>query len=90
MLMLTRGIGDSIVVPQIKTEIKIVDLRGRNVKIGINAPKQLKFFRKELDINQSVLNVDILSQINLLRQNIHNPDELKRIISCLENLGIGD
>jgi carbon storage regulator len=47
MLVLTRHIGDSIVIGD-DIEITIVEIQGDKAKIGINAPKSITVLRKEL------------------------------------------
>jgi len=47
MLVLSRKIGESIIVGD-EIEISIVDIQGDNIRIGINAPKNIKIFRKEV------------------------------------------
>jgi carbon storage regulator len=47
MLVLTRHIGDSIVIGD-DIEIIIVEVQADKVKIGINAPKSITILRKEL------------------------------------------
>lgn len=47
MLVLSRKIGDSIIVGD-NIEISIVEIVGDNVRIGIDAPKHIKIFRKEI------------------------------------------
>lgn len=46
MLVLSRKLGESLVVGEI--EIKVTEIAGDRVKIGIEAPKSLKIMRKEL------------------------------------------
>ena len=47
MLVLSRKIGESI---QINDDVKItvVDVKGKNIRIGIQAPKTTKVYREEL------------------------------------------
>ena len=47
MLVLTRRIGESI---QINDNIKItiVEVKGKNIRVGIEAPKETKVYREEL------------------------------------------
>jgi len=47
MLVLTRRIGESI---QINDDVKvtIIEVKGRNIRIGIQAPKETKIYREEL------------------------------------------
>ena len=45
MLVLSRKINQSIVIGD-NIEIMLVDIRGDQIKLGINAPKTVKIFRK--------------------------------------------
>jgi carbon storage regulator len=47
MLVLTRKVGESI---QINDDIKItvIEVKGRNIRIGIDAPKTTKVYREEV------------------------------------------
>ena len=47
MLVLSRKINQSIVIVD-NIEIMLVDIRGDQIKLGINAPKSVKIFRKEV------------------------------------------
>ncbi|PCG19770.1 carbon storage regulator CsrA [Brachyspira sp. G79] len=47
MLVLSRKINQSIVIGD-NIEIMLVDIRGDQIKLGINAPKNVKIFRKEV------------------------------------------
>jgi len=47
VLVLSRKVGESILIGS-DVEIKILKIDGGEVKIGINAPKNLKVYRKEL------------------------------------------
>ncbi len=47
MLILTRKINESITIGD-NIEISVVEIKGDQVKIGINAPKEIKVFRKEV------------------------------------------
>ena len=47
MLALSRKIGESIVIDN-DIEIVILDIKGEQVKVGINAPKTVPVYRKEL------------------------------------------
>ena len=47
MLILSRR-KDEIIIIDDKIEISIVDIKGDQVKIGINAPKTVKIYRKEV------------------------------------------
>jgi len=47
MLVLTRKVGESI---QINDDVKItvIEVKGRNIRIGIDAPKTTKVYREEV------------------------------------------
>ena len=47
MLILTRKVGESIMIGD-SVEVKILGLRAGQVKIGIEAPKDMKVHREEI------------------------------------------
>ena len=47
MLVLTRRLGESINVGD-KVKITIVDIDGKQVKVGIEAPRDIAIFREEV------------------------------------------
>ena len=47
MLVLTRKAGDGIVIGD-NINIKIVEIKGGGVRIGIDAPKNCKIYRQEV------------------------------------------
>jgi carbon storage regulator len=47
MLILTRKLGESIAIGD-DIKIVILDIKGRQVRIGVQAPKQTKVHREEL------------------------------------------
>lgn len=47
MLILSRKCGESLIIDQ-TIEIKITDISGDKVRIGIEAPRDCKILRKEL------------------------------------------
>ena len=48
MLVLTRRIGESILVPECELSVKILEVRGSKVRLGITAPHSTKILREEL------------------------------------------
>lgn len=49
MLALSRKLGESIVIGN-DIEISILEIKGDQVKVGINAPKSVPVYRKEIYI----------------------------------------
>lgn len=47
MLVLTRKIGEGIVIGEDVT-IKIIEIKGGNIRIGIDAPRDRKIYRQEV------------------------------------------
>lgn len=47
MLALTRKVGESIVISN-NIEITVLEVKGEQVKIGIEAPKSVGIYRKEI------------------------------------------
>lgn len=47
MLVLSRKIGEKIVIGD-GIEVTVIDIKGRQVRLGINAPKGVKIWREEL------------------------------------------
>ena len=47
MLALTRKKGESLIINN-NIEITILEIRGDQIKIGVNAPKEVPVYRKEV------------------------------------------
>lgn len=47
MLVLSRKIGEAIILND-DTKIVVIDIQGKQVKIGIDAPKETKIYREEI------------------------------------------
>jgi len=47
MLVLSRKVGQSILIGH-NIEVKIIEVQGEQVRIGINAPRDVTILRKEL------------------------------------------
>jgi len=47
MLLLTRKIGESIIIDGGIT-ITVTDIKGGQIKIGVDAPKEVKVYREEI------------------------------------------
>jgi carbon storage regulator len=73
MLVLTRKTGEGIVIGDDIT-IKVVELKGGGVRIGIEAPKEKKIYRQEIydritEENKNAMQWDIDS-LNSLSSNL--------------------
>lgn len=60
MLALTRKNGESIIIGN-DIEITILDVKGDQVKIGINAPKSVPVYRKEIYLQIQEANKEAMS-----------------------------
>lgn len=60
LLVLTRKKGESIIIGD-QIEIVVVGIEGETVKIGIQAPKQVEIYRKELYLSIQNSNKEALS-----------------------------
>ena len=63
MLALSRKVGESLVIGS-DVEVTILEVKGEQSKIGINAPKSVPVYRKELylqiqEANKEALNQDV-------------------------------
>ncbi|MCR4717802.1 MAG: carbon storage regulator CsrA [Lachnospiraceae bacterium] len=61
MLALSRKSGESIIVGN-NVEITILEVKGDQVKVGINAPKSVPVYRKELYLQIQEANKEAASQ----------------------------
>lgn len=66
MLALSRKQGESIVIGN-DIEITILEIKGDQVKIGINAPKSVPVYRKELYTQITDTNREAIEQAAALR-----------------------
>lgn len=48
MLVLSRKLGERIVVPQINLTLTVVAIEGNSVRLGIEAPAEIGVYREEL------------------------------------------
>lgn len=48
MLILTRRIGESLVIDEDKVQLTVLAINGRQVRIGIKAPKEISVHREEI------------------------------------------
>lgn len=68
MLALTRKKGESLVVNN-NIEITVLEIRGDQIKIGIQAPKEVPIYRKEVYVqiqkeNEEATSIDALDVLS--------------------------
>ena len=75
MLVLSRKINQSIVIGD-NIEIMLFDIRGDQIKLGINAPKTVKIFRKEVYEEVKSQNLEAsqstIEELNILSSFVKN------------------
>lgn len=71
MLALSRKRDEAIIVNN-NIEIKIIEIKGDQVKIGISAPKNIPIYRKEVYLQ--------IQQANKEAANSVQVDELKKLL----------
>jgi carbon storage regulator len=57
MLVLTRKLNESIMIGD-EVEVTVVDIKGDAIKLGIDAPKDIKVHRKEIYLAIQHENID--------------------------------
>lgn len=70
MLALARKVNESIILND-NIEVTVLEVKGDQVKIGINAPKDVPIYRKELFVQ--------IQEANAAAANTVNPQHL---VSC--------
>lgn len=60
MLALSRKVNESIMIGQ-DIEITVLEIKGEQVKIGINAPKSVPLYRKEIYVQIQEANKEAVS-----------------------------
>ena len=48
MLVLSRTEDESIVVPSVDLEITVIEVRGKQVRLALSAPREVAIYRKEV------------------------------------------
>ena len=72
VLALSRRKDEAIVIDD-NIEIKVIDIKGDQVKLGISAPKSVPIYRKEVYVQiqdsnkEAVASIDVNSLKNLLK-----------------------
>lgn len=71
MLIITRKIGEVISIGD-DIEVKVIEIKGKQIRIGISAPNEVRIYRKEIYLK--------IIEENKLAANI-NPEDLDKIRS---------
>ncbi len=81
MLILTRKLGESITVDD-DIKITLLDIKGKQVKIGIDAPKEITVHREEVYQMIKEQNIQASGNNDLAGQELCNIwDRLKKVMS---------
>ena len=72
MLALSRKTGESIVIGN-DIEITVLEIRGDQVKLGINAPKSVPIYRKEIYVQIQEANKEAVKETI-------NPNDLAKLL----------
>ena len=78
MLVLTRKPGERLVIGD-NIVVTVVDVKGDNIRIGIDAPREVKVFRGEIydaivaENRQAALNVDLAGLDSLGKSDVKKP-----------------
>jgi carbon storage regulator len=48
VLVLSRKTGEKVVVPRHGLEIRVLEIRGNKVRLGITAPRDMEVYREEI------------------------------------------
>ncbi len=73
MLVLTRKVDESIIIGD-NIEVKVVEISGKSVKLGIEAPRELSVHRKE--VYEAILR----ENIEAARSAVEIPEGLPEIL----------
>ena len=79
MLVLTRKVGSKIIIDD-HIKIQVVQIKGRQVRLGITAPKETRVHREEVQqrfatANQN-LSEDMVQRHKLSKENLKQADNL--------------
>lgn len=61
MLALARKVNESIIIND-NIEVTVLEIKGDQVKVGINAPKSIPVYRKELYLQIQQANKDAVNE----------------------------
>ncbi|MDR1616193.1 MAG: carbon storage regulator CsrA [Syntrophomonadaceae bacterium] len=77
MLVLNRKKGESIVISD-NIKISVLEVQGEYVKLGIDAPKTIEIFRKEVYEEIVAVNREASQNLNLLKEQLNAVQEFSK------------
>ena len=70
MLVLSRRANDTIVLPELNVSIEILQVKGKNVRVGVDAPVEIRVLRGELAPSEEPTQ-EVVSSFALTGENEH-------------------
>ena len=74
MLVLTRRPGESIVVGE-NIVVTVIEIKGGQVRIGIDAPRDVDVYREEIYEQVKQENLSAIANVDEIRKAVQDPDD---------------
>ena len=74
MLVLTRRPGESIVVGE-NIVVTVIEIKGGQVRIGIDAPREVDVYREEIYEQVQQENLSAIANVDEIRKAVQDPDD---------------
>ncbi|MCP3997440.1 MAG: carbon storage regulator CsrA [bacterium] len=74
MLVLTRRPGESIVIGE-NIVITVIEIKGGQVRIGIDAPREVDVYREEIYEQVKQENLSAIANVDAIRNAVQDPNE---------------
>ncbi len=74
MLVLTRRPGESIVVGE-NIVVTVIEIKGGQVRIGIDAPREIDVYREEIYEQVKQENLSAIANVDTIREAVQDPDD---------------
>jgi len=78
MLVLSRKKGESIVINE-NISISVIDVQGDQVKLGINAPREVPIYRQEIYEEIMAENVRAAANLDQVKGNLQKMKDMKEL-----------